>query len=114
MDEPARTAPAPGSQTAKRPAPMRDGPLRHRRRLTRGVSAARSVQRIATGLLGALGGADGQLDALTNGGVDVLPVLQRLGQHRDRKSTRLNSSHAAISYSFSCMNKKTQGKITID
>src|SRR5690625_7372785 len=82
MDEPARPAPAPGSQTAKRPAPMRDGPLRHRRRLTRGVSAARSVQRIATGLLGALGGADGQLDALTNGGVDVLPVLQRLGLHR--------------------------------
>src|SRR5690625_2061262 len=74
--------PGPGPQTAKRPAPMRDGPLRHRRRLTCGVSAARSVQRIATGLLGALGGADGQLDALTDGGVDVLPVLQRLGQHR--------------------------------
>src|SRR3712207_1192928 len=25
-------------------------------------------------------------------------VLQRLGRHRDRKSTRLNSSHANISY----------------
>src|SRR5690625_7243273 len=64
--------PGPGPQTAKRPAPMRDGPLRHRRRLTCGVSAARSVQRIATGLLGALGGADGQLDALTDGGVDEI------------------------------------------
>src|SRR5690625_6260467 len=78
--------PGPGSQTAKRPAPMRDGPLRRRRRLTRGVSAARSVQRIATGLLGALGGADGQLDALTDGGVDVLPV--RSEEHTSELQSR--------------------------
>src|SRR3712207_8034296 len=29
------------------------------------------------------------------------------GRHRDRKSTRLNSSHANISYAVFCLNKKT-------
>src|SRR3712207_8007772 len=29
-------------------------------------------------------------------------------EHRDRKSTRLNSSHANISYAVFCLKKKTQ------
>src|SRR3712207_8166994 len=29
------------------------------------------------------------------------------GEHRDRKSTRLNSSHANISYAVFCLKKKT-------
>src|SRR3712207_7603133 len=35
-------------------------------------------------------------------------VVQRLerGAHRDRKSTRLNSSHANISYAVFCLKKK--------
>src|SRR5438445_4289559 len=33
--------------------------------------------------------------------------LDRLA-HRDRKSTRLNSSHANISYAVFCLKKKTQ------
>src|SRR3712207_7296659 len=32
--------------------------------------------------------------------------LLRLGQCRDRKSTRLNSSHANISYAVFCLKKK--------
>src|SRR5690625_5348898 len=32
----------------------------------------------------------------------------RLGSQRDRKSTRLNSSHVAISYAVFCLKKKTQ------
>src|SRR5690625_2716358 len=34
------------------------------------------------------------------------PVLQRAGARRDRKSTRLNSSHVAISYAVFCLKKK--------
>src|SRR5690625_6413195 len=30
-----------------------------------------------------------------------------LDEHRDRKSTRLNSSHVAISYAVFCLKKKT-------
>src|SRR3712207_8838876 len=33
------------------------------------------------------------------------PARQRV-EHRDRKSTRLNSSHANISYAVFCLNKK--------
>src|SRR3712207_8831169 len=32
----------------------------------------------------------------------------RLGSSRDRKSTRLNSSHANISYAVFCLKKKTK------
>src|SRR2546428_9497552 len=35
-------------------------------------------------------------------------VIDRvIGQHRDRKSTRLNSSHDQISYAVFCLKKKT-------
>src|SRR5207245_4384714 len=40
---------------------------------------------------------------------DLLPVAQ---DHRDRKSTRLNSSHGSISYAVFCLKKKnTSNKI---
>src|SRR3712207_8702854 len=39
--------------------------------------------------------------------VDALEVLAEvLGDQRDRKSTRLNSSHANISYAVFCLKKK--------
>src|SRR3989449_8405782 len=34
----------------------------------------------------------------------------RLGNHRDRKSTRLNSSHGYISYAVFCLKKKKKKK----
>src|SRR3712207_8707343 len=37
----------------------------------------------------------------------VLPVAGPLHPGRDRKSTRLNSSHANISYAVFCLKKKT-------
>src|SRR5439155_25040935 len=37
--------------------------------------------------------------------------LARRGDHRDRKSTRLNSSHVAISYAVFCLKKKKQTAI---
>src|SRR5437660_12661249 len=35
-------------------------------------------------------------------------TMQDMLRHRDRKSTRLNSSHVAISYAVFCLKKKTQ------
>src|SRR2546422_5212523 len=35
-----------------------------------------------------------------------LPQLRRAGNKRDRKSTRLNSSHGYISYAVFCLKKK--------
>src|SRR3712207_7423692 len=35
-------------------------------------------------------------------------VIRRVGARVDRKSTRLNSSHANISYAVFCLKKKTQ------
>src|SRR5687768_18073317 len=35
----------------------------------------------------------------------------RLREHRDRKSTRLNSSHGYISYAVFCLKKKKKKKI---
>src|SRR3712207_6992839 len=44
--------------------------------------------------------ARGRHDVLALGGEEVLPL--------DRKSTRLNSSHANISYAVFCLKKKTK------
>src|SRR3712207_8999931 len=37
----------------------------------------------------------------------VLSLSQQFAEGRDRKSTRLNSSHANISYAVFCLKKKT-------
>src|SRR2546427_4565534 len=62
------------------------------------------------------------------GGLDRLHVLPRIHQaagqrphrirqegqhHRDRKSTRLNSSHSQISYAVFCLKKKKKKKNTM-
>src|SRR5690606_41305860 len=38
------------------------------------------------------------------------PAEVRMGSGKDRKSTRLNSSHVKISYAVSCLKKKTKPK----
>src|SRR3712207_7993305 len=58
-----------------------------------------------------VGGAEGPADSVYLG-VFRREVLTDLGgfdehYHRDRKSTRLNSSHANISYAVFCLKKKT-------
>src|SRR5688572_31765609 len=42
-----------------------------------------------------------------DGGQRRLAVAVRLPPRRDRKSTRLNSSHSQISYAVFCLKKKT-------
>src|SRR5690625_7125053 len=43
--------------------------------------------------------------------MNIAALGNQVRQLQDRKSTRLNSSHVAISYAVSCLNKKTQAKI---
>src|SRR3712207_8706045 len=40
-------------------------------------------------------------------GTSVADIVWALFEHADRKSTRLNSSHANISYAVFCLKKKT-------
>src|SRR5689334_23533392 len=40
----------------------------------------------------------------------VARLLERVGLLRDRKSTRLNSSHSSISYAVFCLKKKKKKK----
>src|SRR3712207_8288557 len=49
--------------------------------------------------------------ALGPDGATLGMMLLRQGRGRDRKSTRLNSSHANISYAVFCLKKKTQQSI---
>src|SRR5256885_5367629 len=46
-------------------------------------------------------------DVLARHGVTV--TVQKAGSRRDRKSTRLNSSHLVISYAVFCLKKKKKG-----
>src|SRR3712207_8927063 len=47
------------------------------------------------------------------GGKDVLIAPEESGEDVDRKSTRLNSSHANISYAVFCLKKKKKKYIEI-
>src|SRR3712207_8923484 len=52
----------------------------------------------------------GTLDALPARQQDLLHAMDE-AQRRDRKSTRLNSSHANISYAVFCLKKKNKNRI---
>src|SRR3712207_8505596 len=60
-----------------------------------------------TVLLGTSALAQQQFPAVLAGHA-VLPALSFVDAPADRKSTRLNSSHANISYAVFCLKKKTQ------
>src|SRR5216684_7991265 len=47
-------------------------------------------------------------------GVDVGPMIERLAERLDRKSTRLNSSHGYISYAVFCLKKKKTETINVN
>src|SRR5437660_3727957 len=53
----------------------------------------------------------GLLLSLDRDGYAVLVAGMALGTPRDRKSTRLNSSHVAISYAVFCLKKKKKPAI---
>src|SRR5947209_12349738 len=49
-----------------------------------------------------------EVDRVARRGVDHRGVVGRRGVLQDRKSTRLNSSHANISYAVFCLKKKNR------
>src|SRR3712207_7791672 len=55
---------------------------------------------------------DGRREKVLADGVHAVPAL-RDAQGRDRKSTRLNSSHANISYAVFCLKKKKHSAATL-
>src|SRR5207253_9685270 len=79
--------------------PISSGP-----RSGRGEGAHRRVLRPAGP------GAGGHRAVRRGGGVGIRPTCRepRNRRGRDRKSTRLNSSHVAISYAVFCLKKKTE------
>src|SRR3712207_7680810 len=67
-----------------------------------GVPAAREARTHRVGLL-----ADRRADRFHRGsGIPLLSLVPLCGAGGDRKSTRLNSSHANISYAVFCLKKK--------
>src|SRR5438309_4404771 len=50
--------------------------------------------------------------ALLIAGIGILNAMQSILAMRDRKSTRLNSSHSSISYAVFCLKKKTRSRYT--
>src|SRR3712207_7925931 len=55
---------------------------------------------------GDLVGGSGTIEHVGSGAFGDLPVTWASRTERDRKSTRLNSSHANISYAVFCLKKK--------
>src|SRR5690625_5336737 len=56
------------------------------------------------------GGGGGAINRIGQTAGDIFAQPRRIGTNcrRDRKSTRLNSSHVAISYAVFCLKKKTR------
>src|SRR5690625_5536079 len=71
----------------------------------------RTVENSAQYLSSALTPNLSVLDVGSGAGTITADIAQRVspGQVTDRKSTRLNSSHVAISYAVFCLKKKTVG-----
>src|SRR5947209_10337152 len=71
-------------------------------RSARCAAAAREIRKIL---------ARGEAGAIANGlDQDVLDGARFAARQEDRKSTRLNSSHANISYAVFCLKKKNKKK----
>src|SRR2546427_5777247 len=58
------------------------------------------------------GGGDGQAVGARCAGAQGHPAAHRRAR-RDRKSTRLNSSHSQISYAVFCLKKKKKKKVHV-
>src|SRR3712207_7068952 len=83
--------------------------------LFRSMAALGELREMSPDLLRALkrtGFSDAEIAAIF--GVDESDVRQRRVEQGDRKSTRLNSSHANISYAVFCLKKKKISRTTCE
>src|SRR5437879_9669584 len=71
-------------------------------------SGSEPVMRVR-GLLRSLN-YDGRLGLILAGSCVLLLLASLAGEARDRKSTRLNSSHRCISYAVFCLKKKKKNR----
>src|SRR3712207_7946245 len=69
----------------------------------------RSMSQVARRLREEHGDVERTLQAITGSAVLTVPQAQE-----DRKSTRLNSSHANISYAVFCLKKKTKSQRAVN
>src|SRR2546430_12605067 len=58
-------------------------------------------------------GALADLPSVASAPAAAAPAFLAAGSTRDRKSTRLNSSHSQISYAVFCLKKKKKNKIQV-
>src|SRR3989454_2806507 len=72
------------------------------RRLVTELKALYGARLVACAVYGSVGRGTPRQDS----DVDLLIVARDLPRGRDRKSTRLNSSHLVISYAVFCLKKK--------
>src|SRR6266496_327856 len=81
-------------------------PLAGRPLISRMLDAIASVP-FARAIVAAPPGREGDFEAAVEGRARIVPG----GQTRDRKSTRLNSSHVEISYAVFCLKKKKKKNV---
>src|SRR5690606_41404825 len=74
----------------------------------RGLGAALIDERRVIGAVGAAAHAAAHAGKVEREAVDEIAEAVALEQLRDRKSTRLNSSHVKISYAVFCLKKKSR------
>src|SRR2546430_4727079 len=86
--------------------------------LFRSIGGAGKLRR-PVGLAGRRGDALAALEMRDRSGQEIPHLLRRevavqeaVARHRDRKSTRLNSSHSQISYAVFCLKKKKKNRQT--
>src|SRR5207253_9524284 len=70
------------------------------------ISANPLVRDLENGIAFAFKPIEVSIDGVARDAVSLGSALSEIDQLRDRKSTRLNSSHVAISYAVFCLKKK--------
>src|SRR5439155_19227232 len=74
----------------------------------------RRLEAMIAGVVGLLEAMRGRFDEARASGARSIALFEELGKPVDRKSTRLNSSHVAISYAVFCLKKKIRTRWSLE